>query len=73
MQPHYLDAAERAALWANQAFQAALEAGRASVARAARRTLEELDRETPLTPEEVAEADAWLDEYERRLDQEARG
>jgi hypothetical protein len=28
-------------------------------------TAEELDQRRPLTPEEIAEADAWLDELER--------
>ena len=55
------------------AFQAALDEGRASVARGERKTLEELDREKPLSPEQIAEADAWLDEYERRLEQAAEG
>jgi hypothetical protein len=59
---------ELAALWANPAFRAAIEAARAEPAGEV--TLEEFEREHPLTEEQKAAADAWLDAYERQL---ARG
>ena len=62
---------ELAALWANPAFRAAIEAARAD--RSGEVTLEELEREHPLTEEEQAAADAWLDAYERQLAREAEG
>ena len=60
-----------AASAADPAFQAAIEDGRASFRKGDHKTLEELDREKPLTAEQIAEADAWLDEYERRLASES--
>lgn len=56
---------ELAALWGNPAFRAAIEAARADPAGEV--TLEEFEREHPLTEEQKAAADAWLDAYERQI------
>jgi hypothetical protein len=62
---------ELAALWANPAFRAAIEAARADPSGEV--TLEEFELEHPLTEGQKAAAEAWLDAYERRLAREAAG
>jgi hypothetical protein len=62
---------ELAALWANPAFRAAIEAARADPAGEV--TLEEFEREHPLTEAQKAAADAWLDAYEQQLARAAEG
>ncbi len=59
--------AQREALWASPAFQAALAEGRASFERDGGISGEELDRRLGITDADKLEAEAWLDEYERRL------
>jgi hypothetical protein len=61
---------ELAAFWANPAFRAAVEAARADPAGEV--TLEEFEREHPLTEEQKAAADAWLEAYEQQLTREAK-
>ncbi|MGH2354265.1 MAG: hypothetical protein ACRDI2_05140 [Chloroflexota bacterium] len=66
------EAAERAALWADPAFQAALDEGRASFTEDGGISGEDLDERLGVTDEDRDEAAAWLDEYERRLAVERR-